>query len=169
MVKMKRKDYYKNKILYALSKIDYAQSQLAGVEHKNKLATLYFILLNYQKVELKTVLQLTKLSRDEVVNALNVLRKLGLTDWDGVYLKDDKEITVRKDTDMTFSQYVKDLQERYYKKYGEPLGEVKLKEPDVEPKQEIKPEAQKDDWIEIKYSEDIIIKVKKERIKDLLR
>lgn len=155
--------------MYALSKIDYAQSQLAGVEHKNRLATLYFILLNYKKIDLKTILSLTKLSRDEVVEALKVLKKLGLTDWDGIYLTETKEIEVRQDTNMTFAEFVKDLQKKYKDKYGSDLDKDTKKELDIEPEPETKPEPQKDDWIEIKYSDSVVIKVKKERLKELLR
>ena len=170
---MSRKKYYENKILYSLSKIDYAKSKMAGKEHTNRLATLYFVLLNYKKVDMNTILDVTKLTRADVVSALNVLKQLGLTDWDGAYLRGNKEIRVNHDANLTFSEYVKELEKKYRAKYGKPLNkDIKLElekvglEPEI--KSETKSEPAEDDWIEIKYSDDVIIKVKKERLKKLL-
>ena len=156
---MKKNQYYKNKIMYALQKIDYAKSKLAGIEHKNNLATVYFILLNYNKTDLNNLLQLTKLSRKEITQALKILKELGLTEWEGVYISGDKEIVVKKNENLTFSQYVKNLDKRYQEKYGESLEE------DIDAGYIEESKKEEESWIEIDY----IIKVKKERIKEMFR
>lgn len=164
---MKKKEYYENKILYALSKIDYAQSKMANKEHKNKLATLYFVLQNYKKIDLKTIMNVTKLNKDDVVFALNVLKQLGLTRWTGEYLTKNKTIYVTEDAKPKFTDYIQELNKKYYKKYGEPL--LKGKEMVLDDEVILgKEQPQEDEWIEIQYSKDVIMKVKKSSLKKLL-
>jgi hypothetical protein len=155
---MNKKKYYTNKIMYALSKIDYAKSKLEGKEHKNQLASVYFMLLNYKKVDLKTLMNVTKLTRDEITKALNFLRELGVTDWDGKYLREDKEI--RATEKPSFATFVRELERKYEEKYGKPMPD-KVKE-------EIKEEPEDNDWVEIDYEPDLKIRVKKKRLKELL-
>ena len=163
---MDKKQYYINKITYSLSKIDYAKSKLLGREHKNILSTVYFVLQNYKKIDLQTILNTTKLNRDDVSYGLHLLKEIGVAGWEGEFLNLESEIEVREKPD--WKTFVKNLDEKISKmkntKKSEPLKEVVQ-----ELKEEINTQEKMcEEWIEVKYSDEVIMKIKKSKLKELL-
>lgn len=155
---MNKKSYWTNKIQYALQKIDYSKSRLLGREHKNILSTLYFVLQNYQKVDLNTIMNTTKLSREDVSYGLRLLREIGVAGWEGDYLSLEKEIEVKDKVD--WKTFVKNLDEKVAKLHG--------KSPEEKIVKKIEEPVESDGWVNIQLEDDMIIKVTKTKLKKLL-
>lgn len=114
-------EYYKNKIAYALSKIDYAQSRINKEKDRKPLSKIYNAFLLYgSKIKLQQLIKVTNLSRDEIVPHLKTLKELGLVSWDGSYLNANKVVQEQqRATKPTFAEWYKKFKEDYDKKYGE--------------------------------------------------
>lgn len=179
---MNKKEYYRNKIMYALQKIDYAKSKMGNKKHSNILSTIYFVLQNYNELDYLTLTKVMSQYKDkEIRKALRYLSDLGVVDWQGKRILKDKMIKLQSKDFVTF---VKDLERKTKSGTGKErlsLAEIKdiirLSEQECEPepreeKQEkTVPEPKKaddEDWVSINYSDDLILNVKKSRLKKLL-
>jgi hypothetical protein len=115
----------------------------------------------------------------EIRKALRYLNDLGVVDWKGERIMKDKMIKLQSKDFITF---VKDLERKIKSGTGKErlsLGEIKdiirlsesecFEEPEEEkPVKLPKVKEQDDEWVKIRYSEDLILNVKKSRLKKLL-
>lgn len=172
---MNRHKYWQNKILYALSKIDYAQSRMRKQENTSALSKIYCVLLGYGKdgCDLSTLLELTKLSREQVIPQLKQLRNMGLADWVGNYLKKDKKVKVSDVPSQKIYDGIKtDQYEEHLVGFGFDKDGAACLPQDV-PKHDVEAHVSaakgiNDEWVEIRYSHDIILKVKKSAVREKL-
>ena len=173
---MNRKDYAKNKIMYALQKIDYHKARMTKKKPDNLLSKVYFIMENYSKIDYLTLTRVFKdIPEAKIRKAVKYLNDLGVLDWDGKKLTNSKMVRLEQ---KDYATFVKDLEEKMKKKSGK--NRLNLKEisdlfdkadKGEQPKQvkQTKTVETKDEqWVEIEYSQDVIMKVKKSKLKKLL-
>jgi hypothetical protein len=156
---MNAKDYYNNKILYELGKIDYALARRDGAENSRGFAKIYSAMIAYGgKITFELLIKLTGLDRDTIVPKLKHLKDLGVISWDGEYLKNEKEIVAEK---PDFRTWYAELQKK--------MKGQNIIVPEEEPSAGAHRESQEShDWVEIPYSEGVVLKVKKSKLKRLL-
>lgn len=162
---MNKKDYYINKIQYALAKIDFAKNRLNNEKDpKNIISTLFYVLQSRKEVDIETLMRITKFSRDEVIKGLQYLNAIGLADWRG-YEIEGKNRTIKYTEQKNFSEYVKELEEKMTKAEGKIFSEKK-KPNKVREIEDVKDDE--DEWVEVKYNPDVILKIKKSKLKELM-
>ena len=150
---MKNSTYYQNKILYALSKIDYAKQRM-GDKHDKVLSKIYSALLTYGKdAPLKNIVELTGLPKEVVVEKLKELKALGIIEWEGVQLRDEREVSLKK---VDFQSWYIDLMHKMKDGSSEPVKEA------------MRAVIDEEEWVEIHLAPDLLIKVTKERLKKAL-
>jgi len=149
---MKKQDYYENKVLYALNKIEYAKQRM-GVKDELALSKLYAAMMLYGgRADVSVLMRVSGLGRDVVVRGLRELRSLGIADWGGKYLRSDTPVVVERDK---FRDWYLSLQE-------------KLKG-DVVPVQEVPvAEVPVAEWVEVRIDDSLVLRVTKERLKKAL-
>lgn len=155
-----------NKILYSLDKIDYHKRR----KSKPLVRVFSAILALDGVMTLKLLMARTGFSRDKLMPLLRELKSYGLLSWEGKYLAQDKVITSEK---PEFREWYDDLQRKLR---GESTALAKKVDDSIviekdkkEEKIKIKCKCEVDDseeWVEIQYSEDVILKVKKKKIKE---
>jgi len=165
---MKSKLYWQNKICYALAKIDYAKSRITGSKNINERSKIYSTIMHYGgKVSLDAIMTFTKLDKGQIIDILQEMKVLGVVRWDGrIGLKKP----VMAQSDKTVFEYVKNGVKEKVIGLGFDYDGAVIHPLDVaETKQKPQTETQADnDWVEIKYSNDVIIKTKKSAVKQRL-
>ena len=170
---MKKNQYYKNKIQYALQKIDYAKARMENRTPDNILTKIYLVMENYSEIDFLTMTKvLEDIPADKVKKAVKYLNDLGVLSWEGKRLSNDKIIRVEE---KDYSSFVKELEQKMKKSTGkERLNLKELKDiftkadEGDQPKQEKTVQTKDEQWVEIEYSQDVIMKVKKSKLKKLL-
>jgi hypothetical protein len=171
---MNRTKYWQNKILYALGKIDYAQSRMRRKENNNALSRIYAVLLSYGKdgCDLSTLMQLAKLNREEVVRHLKQLKEMGIADWLGRNLKESKKVKVNDvPSQKVYEGIHTDQFQEHLVGYGFDKDGAVILPKDVpvhDTEAHIKAAKHDDGWVEIRYSSDVILKVKKSIVREKL-
>jgi len=175
---MNKNDYYKNKIMYALQKIDYAKARMSNKKPENLLSKIYFVMENYAEIDYLTLTRVFKdIPETKIKVAVKYLADLGVLSWSGKRLTKDKMVRMEK---KDYATFVRELEENLKKKTGKERLNLKdiqdvFTMADVgEPEKSVKVSAQKedkeqkDDWVEIEYAKDVFLRVKKTRLKKLL-
>jgi len=76
---MNKNEYYNNKILYGLSKIDYALARRDGEENRKGFSKIYTAMLAYGgKITLELLIKITGLHRESIIPKLKHLKELGV-------------------------------------------------------------------------------------------
>lgn len=159
---MNRKDYFNNKILYSLGKIDYALARRDGGENSRGFAKIYTAMLTYGgRVTLELLIKMTGLHRETIIPKLKHLKELGVISWDGSYLSQGKEIIAEK---PDFRAWYAELQK---KMKGENIEMEDFDEgtKDIGATGET---HESHDWVDIPYSDGVILRVNKSKLKRLL-
>jgi DNA-binding transcriptional regulator GbsR (MarR family) len=178
---MNRKNYLQSKILYALSKIDYASSQLNKQKNPHNLSKIYQVLMMYEKnVTLELLIKLTGLSRDEIVPKLKELKDYGVIDWDGAYFTHNTEIKNKVDVKEWYcnlmaklkesgtklndddEKFLKENRHLYHRENTTESISEKVSAPIIEAKRNT------GDWVEIQLEDDLVVRTTKARLKKVL-
>lgn len=175
---MNKKQYYKNKIQYALQKIDYAKARMENKEPDNLLSKIYLVMENYNEIDFLTLTRvLQDIPESKVRKAVKYLNDLGVLSWGGKRLSKDKMVKMES---KDYATFVNELEDRLKKASGKnrlnlkDLQDVFLQADHPEIKESVKvpqPEEdreQDDSWVEIPYSKDVFLRVKKTKLKKLL-
>ena len=174
---MDKKQYYKNKIQYALQKIDFALARMKNKDPDNLLSKIYLVMENYTEIDYLTITRvLQDVPEAKIRKAIKYLQDLGVLTWEGKKLTEGKMVKVQQ---KDYSTFIKELEGKMKVAKGKDrlnLSEIQeiFKQADTgnhsetraEPKVEQEPE--KEDWVEIPYSKDVFIRCKKSKLKRLL-
>lgn len=170
-----KQDYYKNKIMYALQKIDYAKARMTNKKPDNLLSKIYFVMENYAEIDYLTLTRVFKdIPERKIRTAVKYLSDLGVLDWEGKKLTNSKMVKLQK---KDYATFISELEDKMKKKSGKErlnLKEIsdifdKADKGEPEPQKQEKTEKTSDDqWVEIEYSKDVIIRTKKSKLKKLL-
>ena len=184
MTKNNKRNYYSGKIQYSLQKIDYSLARMNNKKPDNLLSKIYFVMDNYNEIDYLTLTRVFKdIPESKIRKAVKYLSDLGVLSWEGKRLLNDKMVRVEK---KDFATFVRDIEAKMKKSKGknrlnlkeiqdvfqqaeeetEPIQVPKKEE--KEHKVKVNVEEEEDEWVEIKYSKDVIIKTKKSKVKKLL-
>lgn len=150
-----------NKILYSLAKIDYHKAKLLGEQNpKNVISKLFFVLQSYKEIDIDTIMRITKLSKDEVIKGLQYLNAIGLADWRGLYLTDKKNKTVTYTEKGDLIKFIQELEVKIAEMEGKKVP-TKIEIPEDE-------KECNDQWVEVQYNPDVILRIRKSKLKELM-
>jgi hypothetical protein len=166
-----KQEYYENKILYALSKIQYSLSRL-GVKsksQKNPLSTLYKVLSDRESVDMLSLMKATKLSKSEVALYLHKLKELGLADW-GVSRLNVKSVvaSLNPSKKPDFKEWYEDLMKKMQLEEKDEVEGVGSGKAFYSKKELSCLNISAPEFVEIELDSGMILKVTKQRLKKLV-
>lgn len=170
MTSKKNTAYWQNKIVYALSKIDYAKAQINNTENINERSKIFSVLLQYGgKTKVTTIEQLTKLPQKVIVPVLQELRNLRIVEWSG-RLGKFKEVKAKKDLKVVYEGVKGKFTEKIVGYGFDEKGGLIHPDDFVNGDAVVaKPKEQIDEgWVEVDYSDDVKLRVRKEKLKKAL-
>lgn len=167
----KNKAYWENKIIYALSKIDYAKSRIENRKDLNERSRVYATIKMYGgKAKLEQIIKITKLPKEMILSVLKELKALKILKWEG-RISNKKNVAIAKDIKVVFEGIKQgNLTEKITGFGFDKEGNIIHPDDFTETKtpNHTNQNNNHDDYVDVDWKDGVILRIRKDKIKEMV-